>query len=209
MAIKTANFIDPFDNAQERGVAGVFGMWVFIAVVAMIFLACILGYLVVRFDQPPGREWMPEGTPGLPPALLLSTVVLLISSYTVQMAVRAARFNRQTQLRYAMGATLGLALLFLAVQALAWKELWTRHVTIESGLYAWTFYVLTGVHALHVIGGIPPMVQVFRRSMEGRYTPTNFTGVVLCAMYWHALDVIWIVLYATLWICTALAVLAV
>lgn len=48
MAIKTANFIDPFDSAQERGVAGVFGMWVFIAVVAMIFVACILGYVVVR-----------------------------------------------------------------------------------------------------------------------------------------------------------------
>ena len=204
MAIKTANFIDPFDSAQERGVAGIFGMWVFIAVVAMIFVACILGYVVVRFDQPPGREWMPEGTPGLPSALLLSSAVLLISSWSMQLAVRAARLGQQTQLVYAMGATLGLALLFLAVQALAWNELWTRHVTIESGLYAWTFYVLTGVHALHVIGGLPPMVYVFRRSREGQYTPSDYTGVVLCAMYWHALDVIWMVLYATLWICSAL-----
>jgi cytochrome c oxidase subunit 3 len=204
MSIKTANFIDPFDSAHERGVAGVFGMWVFIAVVAMIFVACILGYVVVRFDQPPGREWMPEGTPGLPAALLLSSAVLLISSWSMQLAVRAARLGQQTQLVYAMGATLGLALLFLAVQALAWNELWTRHVTIESGLYAWTFYVLTGVHALHVIGGLPPMVYVFRRSREGQYTPSDYTGVVLCAMYWHALDVIWMVLYATLWICSAL-----
>ncbi|MSR04078.1 MAG: heme-copper oxidase subunit III [Phycisphaerales bacterium] len=204
MSIKTANFIDPFDSAQERGVAGVFGMWVFIAVVAMIFVACILGYVVVRFDQPPGREWMPEGTPGLPSALLLSSAVLLISSWTMQLAVRAARLGQQTQLVYAMGATLGLALLFLAVQALAWNELWTRHATIESGLYAWTFYVLTGVHALHVIGGLPPMVYVLRRSREGQYTPTDYNGVVLCAMYWHALDVIWMVLYATLWICSAL-----
>ncbi|MEY4810558.1 MAG: hypothetical protein RI986_896 [Planctomycetota bacterium] len=204
MSIKTVNFIDPFDSAQERGVAGVFGMWVFIAVVAMIFVACILGYVVVRFDQPPGREWMPEGTPGLPSALLLSSAVLLISSWSMQLAVRAARLGQQTQLVYAMGATLGLALLFLAVQALAWNELWTRHVTIESGLYAWTFYVLTGVHALHVIGGLPPMVYVLRRSREGQYTPSDYTGVVLCAMYWHALDVIWMVLYATLWICSAL-----
>ena len=204
MSIKTANFIDPFDSAHERGVAGVFGMWVFIAVVAMIFVACILGYVVVRFDQPPGREWMPEGTPGLPSALLLSSAVLLISSWTMQLAVRAARLGQQMQLVYAMGATLGLALLFLAVQALAWNELWTRHATIESGLYAWTVYVLTGVHALHVIGGLPPMVYVFRRSREGQYTPTDYNGVVLCAMYWHALDVIWMVLYATLWICSAL-----
>ena len=91
MAIKTPTLVDPFDSARERGAAGVFGMWVFIAVVAMVFPSTVLGYLVVRFDQPPGREWMPSGTPPLPSALLLSTVLLLASSWTMQSAVRAAR----------------------------------------------------------------------------------------------------------------------
>ena len=202
MAIKTATVVDPFDSAQERGSAGVFGMWVFIAIVAMIFLACILGYVVVRFDQPPGREWMPEGTPPLPMALLLSTVILLVSSWTMQLAVRAARAGRSVQLVHAMGATLGLAFLFLVVQGLSWRELWEQHATMQSGLYAWTFYVLTGVHALHVLGGLPPMIVTFRRAREGAYTPAEHTGVVLCAMYWHALDAIWLVLYGTLAVCS-------
>lgn len=198
MAIKTATHVDPFDSARERGSAGVFGMWVFIAVVAMIFLACILGYLVVRFDQPPGREWMPAGTPPLPHALVLSTVVLVVSSCSVQLAVRAARLGRRDEAVTALGATLGLAALFLAVQALAWAELWRNHATIGSGLYAWTFYVLTGVHALHVLGGLPPLAVAFRHARAGRYTAAEHVGLVLCAMYWHALDAIWLVLYATL-----------
>ncbi len=202
MATKTLTHVDPFDSARERGSAGVFGMWVFIAVVAMIFLACILGYLVVRFDQPPGREWMPRGTPPLPPALLLSTAILLVSSWTVQVAVRAARAGRQVQLVHSLGATLGLAVLFLVVQALAWAELWRAQATLASGLYAWTFYVLTGTHALHVVGGLPPLAVALSRARRGAYGPGDSAGVVLCAMYWHALDVIWVVLYATLWACS-------
>jgi cytochrome c oxidase subunit 3 len=199
MAIKTQTHVDPFDSARQRGAAGVFGMWVFIAVVAMIFVGCILGYLVVRFDQPPGREWMPQGTPGLPGALLLSTAVLLVSSWTMQDAVHAVRIGRALRARHAMAATLGLAVLFLVVQVLAWTQLWRAQATLMSGLYAWTFYVLTGTHALHVLGGLPPLAIAYRNVREGRYTAADHAGLVMCAMYWHALDVIWVVLYLTLW----------
>lgn len=200
MSIKTATLVDPFDSAAQRQGAGIFGMWLFIAVVAMLFIACILGYLVVRFDRAPGQEWVTPETPPLPHALLLSTGLLLASSWSMQAAVRAARLNRFALVRTAMGATLALALLFLGVQVLAWTELWRANATIESGLYAWTFYVLSGVHALHVLGGIVPMVVVFRRSMQDRYDAQHHSGLIYCAMYWHALDAIWIVLYATLWL---------
>ena len=198
MSIKTATHVDPFDSARERGNAGVFGMWVFIAVVAMIFLACILGYLVVRLDRPPGSDWMPPGTPPLPRALLLSTALLVVSSGSMQLAVSAARRGRRDEVVTSLGATLVLAALFLAVQSLAWTELWRAQATIASGLYAWTFYVLTGVHALHVLGGLPPLVVAFGNARAGHYLPGDHVGLVLCAMYWHALDAIWLVLYGTL-----------
>lgn len=200
MAVKTATRVDPFDSPQQRLQAGVMGMWWFIVAVVMIFGACILGYLVVRLDRPPGQMWRPEGAPGLPHALLISTGVLLTSSWTVQLAVRAARQGQRALLHAALGWTLTLAGLFLATQTVAWVELWRQHATIESSLYAWTFYVLTGVHALHVLGGIPPLWVVFRRSAQGRYTPMEHAGVVYCAMYWHTLDAIWLALYATLWL---------
>lgn len=175
-------------------------MWLFIVAVVMIFGACILGYVVVRLDQPPGQEWKAADAPGLPHALIASTALLLASSWTIQLSLRAIRTGRQTLSHVALGWTLALAGLFLAVQVLAWVQLWREQLTIESGLYAWTFYVLTGVHALHVLGGLPPLVTVFRRSGQGRYTPAQHAGLIYCAMYWHTLDAIWLVLYATLWI---------
>lgn len=200
MAIKTLKHVDPFDSAHERGQAGVLGMWLFIVVVAMIFIGCILGYLVVRLDRPPGQAWMPAQDPGLPKALLVSTAMLLISSWTVQTAVRASRQGLNALAHHALGWTMAFAGVFLVVQTFAWFELWRRDLTIDSGLYAWTFYVLTGVHALHVLGGIPPLVITYIRSARGAYTPAHNAGLVCCAMYWHALDVIWLALYATLWL---------
>jgi cytochrome c oxidase subunit 3 len=118
----------------------------------------------------------------------------------MQSAVNAARLNHFARIRHAMGATLALAILFLVVQCLAWIELWNARATIDTGLYAWTFYVLTGLHALHVLGGLPPMLVVFRRSLHDGYTASDHAGLVRCAMYWHALDVIWLGLYVTLWL---------
>ncbi len=200
MAVKTATRVDPFANSQRRTQAGVFGMWLFIVAVVMIFGASILGYMVVRLDQPPGQEWKSAGSPGLPGTLLVSTALLLASGWTVQTALNGVRAGRVTLAHAALGWTLALALLFLGFQVVAWMQLWREQVTIASGLYAWTFYVLTGVHALHVLGGLPPLFLVFHRSGLGRYNAQEHAGIIYCAMYWHTLDAIWIVLYATLWL---------
>jgi cytochrome c oxidase subunit III len=200
MAVKTTWHVDPFDTPAQRTRAGVFGMWVFIVVVAMLFGACILGYLVVRLEPEPSAPWMPPGTPGLPHTLLLSTGILLLSSWTMQQSVVAARRGAQALAHTALVWTLALAVAFLVVQCIAWVQLWRQDAEIDSTLYAWTFYVLTGVHALHVLGGLPPLVVATVRSARGRYTAAEHSGLVYCAMYWHTLDVIWLALYATLWL---------
>lgn len=202
MSVKTATHIDPFDTPEARTRAGVMGMWVFIAVVGMLFAACILGYLVVRMDATPARPWLPHDAPGLPHTLLLSTSLLLASSWTIQHAVRATRLNHLAAAHTAVGMTLAGAGLFLVVQSIAWVQLWQEEFTLGTGLYAWTFYVLTGVHALHVLGGLPPLVLVYLRSAQQRYTAQDHAGLTYCAMYWHTLDVIWVVLYLTLWLGT-------
>lgn len=200
MSVKTPTKVDPFDTPKERTSAGVFGMWIFIVVVGMLFAACILGYLVVRLDSLQGKPWLPPGAPGLPHALLLSTALLLAGSWTIQHAVRAMRLNHAVAAHAAIGWTLVLACIFIVVQCVAWAQLWQQQAGIDSSLYAWTFYVLTGVHALHVLGGLPPLVLVFKRSAGRAYSSGNYDGLLYCAMYWHALDVIWIALYATLWL---------
>jgi cytochrome c oxidase subunit 3 len=99
-----------------------------------------------------------------------------------------------------MLATLALAIAFLVAQGFAWRELLQQQLTVSDSLYGWTFYVLTGLHALHVLGGLPPMVITTVRAARAAYTPEDHRGIAYCAMYWHFLDGVWLVLYATLWL---------
>jgi heme/copper-type cytochrome/quinol oxidase subunit 3 len=128
----------------------------------------------------------------------VSTLALLVSSFTMQRAVAAGRSGDPRQ-GGMMVVTVLLALAFLVMQGVAWAQLVRENLTITDNLYAWSFYVLTGLHAAHVIGGLPPMAITTWRAMRGRYGPDNHRGIVYCAMYWHFLDAVWIVLYATLW----------
>jgi len=187
----------PFDDPKARFQAGLFGMWLFLIALGVLFVATILGYLVVRVDN--GDAFIPDDAPKLPGLLLASTGALILSSVTMQRALRAGRSGdpRQGGL---MLATLAFAVAFLVAQGLAWRELLQQQLTVSDSLYGWTFYVLTGLHALHVLGGLPPMVITTVRAARAAYTPEDHRGIAYCAMYWHFLDGVWLVLYATLWL---------
>jgi cytochrome c oxidase subunit 3 len=187
----------PFDDPKARYQAGLFGMWLFLVVLGVLFVATILGYLVVRIDN--GDAFVPAGAPKPPTMLLFSTAALVLSSYTMQRALAAGRRGDPAQ-GGMMLATLALALVFLVVQALAWREMYAQNLAISDNLYGWTFYVLTGLHAAHVLGGLPPMIVTAVRASRAAYTPEDHRGIAYCAMYWHFLDAVWLVLYATLWL---------
>jgi heme/copper-type cytochrome/quinol oxidase subunit 3 len=191
-----ANIVSPFEDPSARLSAGRFGMLIFIVSLAMIFAASILAVIVVRFDH--DGVWPPAEMPVLPVILLWSTIVLLVSSATQILASRAANRGDGRGLRRWMIVTLALAIAFLGMQAWAWSDLLDRGLDFSQHLYAWTFYFLTGLHAVHVIGGVIPMCFVTARAVRLGYTRENYRGVAYMAMYWHFLDVAWITLYLTL-----------
>lgn len=203
---------DPFADESARARAARAGMWLFILVVAIVFASTLLGYLVVRLDPDPAVPWRSSRTPGLPLALLVSTVALVASSVTHQAALRAARRRGGREAWAWMAATCALAAAFLLTQAQAWVSLWQglpvppADMPPEPGdpvlpdLFSWTFYVLTGLHAAHVLGGCVGLVWVTARARHGAYGPGRVNGILLSAMYWHSLDAIWIFTYATLWL---------
>ncbi len=172
----------PFDDPTARFDAGRFGMWIFLVVLAVLFASTILGYLVVRIEQ--GDRFVPADAPPPPPILALSTVLLLLSSVTMHGAMRAGRTGDPRQ-GGRMVATLALALGFLVVQAIAWRELLVQNLTISDNLYAWSFYVLTALHAAHVLGGVAPLAITTWRASRGLHTADNHRGITYCAMYWH------------------------
>lgn len=175
--------------------AGPFGLAIFLASLGVLFIASLVAYAAIRFEA---DVWPPPGLPPLPRTLLLSTALILAGSVTIQVALSFARANRQWALRASLLATMLLGVGFLVSQSVSWAKLVVSHTTPTAHLYGWLFYFLTGLHAVHVIGGLIPLGVVTVNAFYGRYSPIRYSAVRFCTMYWHFLGVVWITLYATL-----------
>lgn len=176
------------------------GMAVFLVSLGVLFAASLVAYFAVRFNDAGLANWHPQGVAGLPNTLWVSTFVLLASSITIHYALGAARTGDQPGVRWGMLLTTLLGVAFLCCQAWSWSQLYANQVGPRGSLYGWTFYMLTALHALHIIGGLIPLTITTVRARKGAYTSEEHTGVTLCAMYWHFLDAVWIVLFSTLMI---------
>ncbi len=175
---------------------GTVGMALFLAALTMLFAAALLAYALIRTQ---GRLSPPTGAIELPAALWVSTVLILISSVTVQHAVVCVRREKQTHLRLSMLATLALAAGFVAVQTPALAAILRAHEAMSqqrNHLYGLLF-VLILLHGLHVIGGIIPLSLTTLKAWRGRYDHEQHAPVRYVAMYWHFLDAAWFVMFAT------------
>jgi cytochrome c oxidase subunit 3 len=176
--------------------ASTLGMTIFLVSLSVLFAASLLGLLVVRLRV---ERWVPEGLPPLPSGLWASTALILLSSGTIQWAVVAIRKGNQPGMLRGLLATTALGVGFLVLQTVNWWRMVAVDRVLATGsLYAFTFYVLTGLHALHVVGGLIPLGITTRRARAGAYSWAGYQGVRLTAMYWHFLDVVWVVLFAVL-----------
>ncbi len=189
----------PFADRGEEFSAGRFGMRLLLASLAMLFAASIIGFLVIRLS---GSSW-PRNLPPLPPVLWVSTALLLLSSGIVQFGLVSIRRDDRAVFKMSMVATLVAGVLFLLLQGLAWwawlQALGPLAEEGEGARFALSgFYVLTGVHALHVIGGLVALSIVTRNARRDRYTPDDHGAVHYCAMYWHFLDGVWLLLFILL-----------
>ncbi len=189
--------ITPFTDPTARFDAGRFGMWLLILTLAVIFVSTLLAYAIVRLSPMNIDNWPPPHMPPLPSVLMLSTIVLLASSGTMHVALTAARQGERSVGMW-MATTLALGVGFLGLQFFAWVSAMQANMAFSRHLYAWTFYVLTVLHALHVLGGLVPMAFTTSNALRGRYGPERLAGITYCGMYWHFLDAAWIALYLTL-----------
>jgi cytochrome c oxidase subunit 3 len=180
--------------------AGALGMIVFIVALSMFFAASIAIYLLMRQMHQP---WPPKGFPALPASLWLSTLDIVFSSITIQGAVLAARRDDQIGLRRKLVATLLLGLGFLALQAYAWYMIWKQVVVVAADLsstYLKMFYAITGLHAVHVLGGLVPLVMVTVAAYQGMYGRKKHAAVRYMALYWHFLDAVWCAVFVVVYL---------
>ncbi len=130
---------------------------------------------------------------GLP---AINTAILLLSGITVTIAHHALRADKRSTLKLFLAATFLLGFLFVGLQAQeyghAWREL---NLTLNSGIYGSTFYMLTGFHGLHVTIGAIMLLVIWLRVMKGHFTPANHFAFEGVAWYWHFVDVVWLGLF--------------
>jgi len=172
-------------------------IWVGLFAITMMF-AAFTSALIVR--QGASMDWQHLS---VPPILYLNTVLLLLSSVTLELARKPiAKYmgglrNEVKNPAKWLYVTLFLGLMFVGGQYMAWRQL------IAKGLYIWTnpnsgfFYVLTAAHAVHILGGLGGLVHVIRKLNAGVLRRST---LVAAARYWHFMDVLWIYLLILLWV---------
>ena len=170
---------------------GQIGVWILLTAIIMLFAGLSSAYIVLR------------GVPAwqnieLPSLLWPNTAILLLSSVAIDLSRRAIRRSDvQSMKRWlAMGGVLGLA--FLAGQLAAWRQLVNAGVYLPSTLQSGFFYILTGLHGLHLLGGVVALGLVLIKALKNRLSAFNYEPLKLCAMYWHVMDALWVYLFLLL-----------
>jgi len=183
---------DAVSGRSLEGSTKAVGLTTFLAVATSLFALFISAYTIrMRFAP----DWIPLSDPRV---LWANTGLLVLSSIAYHWTRNAAVAGRTAQLKPGLMIAGGLALLFLAGQTTAWVELTRAGETVTGNPANAFFYLLTGLHGLHLLGGIWVWARSLVRVFGGASAESVRLSVELCAVYWHYLLLVWIVLFGLL-----------
>jgi cytochrome c oxidase subunit 3 len=162
----------------------------------MLFGALFAAYFVIRGAS---GEWPPASGPERPELVLpgLNTTLLVLSSGTMQLGVRAAHHGDRSGILRWLSLTLLLGGIFIVVQG---YEFATNGFGLGSGIFGSTFYILTGFHGAHVLVGLALIGIVANRARLGLVSAGHDTAVQASSYYWHFVDVVWLLLFSTVYV---------
>lgn len=171
------------------------GTWLLLVSLGVLFAASLIGYLVVRLRL---SDQTLEATADLPGGLWVSSATLVVLSILLVLAERAFRRGREAAAARALAAALAFAVAFLGAQTWNWMQMAAGNLLPQHSILIWGFYTLTFLHAVHVLGGVVPMVLTTTRAYQGRYSADDHEAVHLLGMYWHFLLATWVVIFVVL-----------
>jgi len=164
-----------------------FTLWVALGSIIMMFAGLTSAYVVKR-DQP---GWT---TFSIPKAFWYSTAVILISSLTIQMALKAFKEREMQRYRNLLTTTAILGILFVILQWMGFRQIWNTGITFKGSGGGQFLYIIAGLHAVHVLGGILALVVMFAKAFASKVRSYNSVPVELMSTYWHFVDLLWIYL---------------
>jgi cytochrome c oxidase subunit 3 len=169
-----------------------FGLWAFLGTISMMFMGLTSAYMVRRASP----DWQPLSPPGL---LWANTALLLLSSAALEAARRRLRAWDLPGMQLAVAATGLFGALFVLGQYGAWRQLAAQGIYLASNPASSFFYLLTGLHALHLLGGLAWFSAVLLRARRMAFVPGE-DGLRLFAHYWHFLAALWVYLFLLLFV---------
>jgi len=164
-----------------------FTLWVAIGSILMMF-AGLTSAFIVKSNQ---TSWVPVT---IPKVFWVSTAVIMMSSITVQLALRSFKQREMGKYRALIGVTLLLGTAFVFLQWLGFRDLWEQQITFKGSGAGQFLYVIFGLHAIHVIGGIIVLIVMFIKAFVGKTKLYSSVPVEVAATYWHFVDLLWVYL---------------
>lgn len=210
-----------FENLEQQREAGTLGMWVFLVTEIMFFGGMFFAYTLYRtkfpaaFASASNHLSLPLGT--------INTAVLIVSSFTMALAVYSAqRGKRRNQVGF-LALTILLGLTFLGIKAVEYHDKYVDHlipgrlipgrpfdasgVHLLPGaakqnveMFYWIYFAMTGMHAVHMIIGVGVLSVILFFAARGKYGPEYHNPVEISGLYWHFVDIIWIFLFPLLYL---------
>lgn len=174
-------------EAKKRMHPHKFTLWVAIASIVMMF-AGLTSAFIVKSNQ---VNWKPVTMPRI---FWVSTGVILLSSLTIQMALRSFKQREMSKYRMLIGATLLLGIVFLVLQWMGFSALWEQRVTFKGAGAGQFLYVIFGLHALHVVGGVVALLVMVIKGIAGSTRVYSPVPLEVASIYWHFVDLLWIYL---------------
>lgn len=179
------------DNTEQRNKSSMALLLVSIGSMVMLFAGLTSAY-VVRHGE---GNWV---SLKMPFEFYLSTAVILISSLTMNFAMSSIKKNDSAKTRTFLIATLVLGIVFFGLQYSGWQTMVNSNVFFTgksanaSGSF---FYILTWLHALHLVGGLVAILITAAKTSKNKYSSSSYLGIKLCSVYWHFLGILWIYLF--------------
>jgi cytochrome c oxidase subunit 3 len=199
-----------FDDFEQQRESSTLGMWVFLAAEIIFFGALILSFVYYRLSYP--GEFGAASNHTKVALGTVNTAILLTSSLLVALAVQAARRERAGAVTLYLAFTVALGIAFLAVKFTEYRQEYREHLVPGPGfriegveanrakLFFIFYFVMTGIHALHVLIGIGLLSAIAWNALRGKYTRENHNAVEVSGLYWHFVDIVWIFLFPLLYL---------
>jgi cytochrome c oxidase subunit III len=185
----------------QRGISNpILGMVLFITSEVMFFSGLFAAYFASRAANQP---WPPDVFKDILDPLgpiIVATVILITSSFTCQFAVWSIRRGDRRGFIRNITVTFILGIVFLLMQAYDYSVLFSEGMTIGSGPFGTTYFTLTGFHGAHVFGGVLMLGVILYRGAAGQFSGRHHDAVEAVSLYWHFVDVVWIILFSVLYL---------